>query len=209
MKHTLIILFAFITSLHASSQSLGETILSIYNSKQIFDRQLNKEVTTKDLFRYSCNEKEGYNRKIDANIIIGLKMRICNDSWIPFFYLYLIDQKELHLLTSITFNDDNNPNLFDEAVTNISEIYIFNSSGQLKYNFSIPAVGPQNYRLIRYALINGTMQFEKGISVNEDVLINNPNAYNRYVKNHTQIHNMTLKEYFDIIDSLKLEIDSK
>jgi len=209
MKHTLVLFFAIISSLHASSQSLGDVILSTHNKKQIFDKKLNKKVTTKNIFKYACNEREGYNEKIDSNIIIGSKMRICDDGKIPFFYLYLINKMELHLLTTYRLIDDNDPNLFDEALENTSEIHIFDSSGQLKYYFLIPAVEPQSYLLIRYALRSDTFQYEKLKSVKEEVIINNPNAYKRYVKNHTPICKMTLKEYFDIIDSLKLEIDSE
>jgi len=198
------------TTLSAFSQRLDSIFQSLHRDKQIYDNVLNKKVTTKGIYYFDCIAKEGYNKKIDQNTIAGSKLRVCDDSKGYFFYLYSLNSKELHILTTYPY-DENDPNSFELAVKNISDIYIFDSSEHLKYIFLMPVIEPQHYQLKRFALKNGTFRFEKGKSVEvlKDSIICKPHPCRSYFKNNRPICDFNIKEYFDMIEILKKELDSE
>jgi hypothetical protein len=211
MKNILILIFALLATLETLSQSLDSVFQALNSNKQVYDKIVDRKATTKGLYYFDCNEHDGCNKLIGLNTIIGSKLKVCDDGKVFFFYIYSIDSKELHILTTYPYDEDSS-NSFKLAIKSITDIYILDSLGRLKYYFLIPVVEPQHYQLKRFPLKDDYFQCKKAKSVivlSMDSIICKPNPCKSYFKNDRPIYEFHLKEYLDMIDILKKEVDSE
>jgi len=224
MRRLLLVILLF-TSINSYSQTLGDYFIAIYNKKQVFDKKLDSYMSIKTLYSDPCPEQDGFNEKINSKLILGVKRRDCGaDSTCAFFYyIYNTEFKETHVLTTYpTYEYD-----IKSDVSSITDIHIFDSLYYKRYCFFI--FGPDDYTLTKFKKINSQASHKKkqleyndwirekmkrvsrysetGIFISPDSRLTNDTTL-VYVKIDKVISELTLDEYFKLIELLKIDVES-